>query len=220
MPVRPVQFLAVFGGSGATGRRIIERAVAQGLQVRTLVRHSSAFEFPSDAVEVLVGSLQSPKDVERTLCDCDGICCVFGPRPPFTDIFCADSTRLIVEAMHRCKVNRIVCQTGAMIGDYRQNRTWPFRFMVWLFNRLNRAMAKDRADQERVIKESGLKWTIVKPPRLTDQPANGVYVAGPEVKVGLLSTISRVDIAMFMVNEVVAPNHIGEPVFIRGMKVA
>jgi uncharacterized protein YbjT (DUF2867 family) len=68
MPVRPVQFLAVFGGSGATGRRIIERAVAQGLQVRTLVRHSSAFEFPSDAVEVLVGSLQSPKDVERTLC--------------------------------------------------------------------------------------------------------------------------------------------------------
>lgn len=36
---------------------------------------------------MLIGSLREPKDVERTLYDCDAVCCVFDPRPPYKDIF-------------------------------------------------------------------------------------------------------------------------------------
>jgi putative NADH-flavin reductase len=215
MVALPVCSLAVFGGSGATGRQIIQGAVAKGLRVRTLVREASAFESPSAAVEVVTGSLLNPGDVERTLRGCDAVCCAFGPPPPFTDIFCAHATRVIVQAMQRLNVSRILCQTGAMIGDYRQNRTNPFQTLVWLFHRCNRALAEDRARQERIIKESGLRWTIVKPPRLTNQPATGIYLAGVHVKVGLLSAISHADLAMFILNEGLAPMNIGRAVFIR-----
>jgi putative NADH-flavin reductase len=215
MAALPVRSLAVFGGSGATGRQIIERAVAKGLRVRTLVRDAGMFESASEAVEVVAGSLLDSGDVERTLRGCDAVCCAFGPRPPFTDFFCARATRVIIDAMRRFDVNRIVCQTGAMVGDYRQNRTRPFQSMVWLFDRFNRTLAEDRAGQERIIKESGLRWTIIKPPKLTNQSATGIYIAGSQVKVGLLSAISRADLAMFIVNELVAPEHIRKAVFVR-----
>jgi putative NADH-flavin reductase len=215
MTARSVRSLAVFGGSGATGQQIIERAVAKGLRVRTLVRDPSTFAAPGAAVEVIAGSLQDPMAVERTLCGCDAVCCAFGPRLPYTDIFCAQATRVIVDAMQRCDVGRIICQTGAMIGNYRQNRTRPFQAMAGLFNRLRPAMAGDRAGQERVIMESGLKWTIVKPPRLTNQPATGIYIAGPHVRLGLISAVSRADMAMFIVKEIMTPEHIRETVFIR-----
>jgi putative NADH-flavin reductase len=215
MTARRVRSLAVFGGSGATGRQIIERAVIKGLRVRTLVRDPGTFEAPAAAVEVVTGSLLDPVDVERTLCGCDAVCCAFGPRLPFTGVFCAQATLVIIEAMQRCKVGRIICQTEAMIGNYPQNRTRPLQAMAWLFNKLDPTMAEDRTGQERVVMESGLKWTIVKPPRLTDHPATGIYHASPHVRLGLNSAISRADTAMFIIKELMAPEHVQETVFIR-----
>ena len=207
--------LALFGGSGATGRQVIRRAVDQGLRVRTLVRDAAKVEASSGLVEVLVGSLLKPEAVNRTIEGTEAVCCVFGPRPPYTDIFCADATRVIIDAMRRRGIDRIVCQTGAMIGEYAKNRSLPFRFMIGLFNRRNPAAARDRDEQERLVFESGLRWTIVKPPKLTNRAAMGKYEVGPGVRVGLMSSISRADIAEFIVNEILTPRHVGEAVFIR-----
>jgi NAD(P)H-binding len=55
---------------------------------------------------------------------------------------------------------------------------------------------------EEVFEKSGLEWTIARPPRLTDRPYTGKY----RVREGHLPrfgfTISRVDVADFMVNAV------------------
>jgi putative NADH-flavin reductase len=208
--------LALFGGSGATGRQVIRRAVDRGLRVRALVRNAGTMEAASDLVDVLVGSLLKPEDVGRTIDGTEAVCCVFGPRPPYIDIFCADATRVVVDAMRRCSVDCILCQTGAMIGEYPRNRSLPFRLMIGLFNRWSPAAARDRAEQERLVLESGLRWTIVKPPKLTNAAATGKYEVGRGVRVGLMSSISRADIAEFIVREILAPRHVGEAVFIRG----
>lgn len=140
---------------------------------------------------------------------------MFGPRPPYNDIFCAEATRIIIAAMRKCGVDRLVCQTGAMIGTYPRNRTGPFRLMTGIFNRRAPALAVDRAEQERLVMESGLRWTIVKPPRLMITAATGDCEAGPGVRVGLLSSVSRGDVADFIVKEILSHAHVGEAVFIR-----
>jgi len=211
-----METIAMFGGSGATGRHVIEQAMNRGFRVRTLVRNSGAFSPQSRAVQVIEGSLLNPSDIEKTLEGCDSVCCVFGPRPPFRDIFCAEATRIIVEAMQGWGIDRLLCQTGAMIGAYRENRTWLFRLMVRMFNRSNGAMARDRAEQEHIIEESGLDWTLVKPPRLTDRPPAGKYLAGPGVTVGLLSAVARSDVAAFIVDQLQGSDYFGKAVFISG----
>ncbi len=130
------------------------------------------------------------------------VCCVFGQRPPYRDVFCEAATRTIVGAMRAAGCDRLVCQTGAMIGSGQGlRRSRPMEWMARSFERRHPAIAHDRAAQERIVLESGLRWTIVKPPRLTGGRARGRVRAAPDLPVGLLSSIRRADLAAFLLHE-------------------
>ena len=62
---------------------------------------------------------------------------------------------------------------------------------------------------------SGLDWTIVKPPRLTNSSQQERDVAGPNLPVGLLSSVSRAALATFMLDEVVHPRFMNQRVVVR-----
>jgi putative NADH-flavin reductase len=58
---------------------------------------------------------------------------------------------------------------------------------------------------EQVFEKSGLDWTIVRPPRLTDKPRTGAYrVREDHLRFGF--TISRADVADFVLR--CAENHV------------
>lgn len=215
VPATAPDTVAIFGGSGATGKVLISRALRNGLRVRALTRTAGSIDPGLLRLEVLEGSLSSAEDVESTLRGCKAAICVFGPRPPYADIFCEQATATIVAAMHRLGIARLVCQTGGMIGDYPANRTLPFKYMVDMFTRRSPELARDRKGQERAVMLSSLDWTIVKPPRLTDGKAKGRWIVGPDVRLGLLSSIARDDLAGFLVAETLSPQHLGQAVFIR-----
>src|SRR3989344_3082577 len=100
-----IKTIAVFGASGQTGQAVIKEAQAKKIKIIP-VNRLGTLTVHADAVGI-----------------------VFGPRPPFTDIFCAETTKNIIKTMKRLKINRLICQTGAMIGDYRQNRSFWFQLM-------------------------------------------------------------------------------------------
>lgn len=206
--------IALFGGTGATGRALIRHALARGIKLRVLVRSADSVNIRSGLVEVIEGSLTSPVYVEFCLKGCEAAICVFGPRPPYTDIFCEAATRTIVKAMQKLGIPHLICQTGAMIGEYPANRTLPFRLMAALFNRRLPQVANDRSAQEDVVRKSGLAWTLVKPARLSDAVARNKWSSGAQVRAGLLSSISREDLADFLLEEAMNPHFAGQAVFI------
>ncbi|MGQ9837045.1 MAG: hypothetical protein ACUVRV_03535 [Cyanobacteriota bacterium] len=55
--------------------------------------------------------------------------------------------------MHKHGVKRIICQTGAMIGEAGQ---LPFQLRMELFNPLSPELAEDRASQENLAQVSSL----------------------------------------------------------------
>jgi uncharacterized protein YbjT (DUF2867 family) len=63
----------------------------------------------------------------------------------------------------------------------------------------------DLAMMEDVLRDSGLDWTVVRPPRLTDGPVTGAYrtAYGQNLLRGLL--ISRADVADFMLRALRQP---------------
>lgn len=215
LPASELDCIAIFGGSGATGKALISHAPSKGLKVRALARKASSIGSGSDRVTVLEGALSNAEDVMATLRGCAAAICVFGPRPPYDDIFCEQATSVIVSAMQRLGIPRLVCQTGGMIGAYRANRTFPFQLMADMFKRHSSQVANDREAQERVAMHSGLAWTIVKPPRLSDAAAKGTWRAGKDVRLGMLSSISRDDLADFLLTETVRPQYTGQAVFVR-----
>lgn len=210
--------LAVFGGSGATGRVLLEWAQKKGIRAAALVRDGNLKSSDLFGAELVTGTLTDAAVVEKTLVGCNAVICVFGQRPPYKEIFCAQAMRVIIAGMEAQGVRRLVVQTGGMIGDYPENRTWFFTALTKLVRRQNPAMMRDREGQEVRVTMSALDWTIVKPPRLVNRQASGKYVAGPEVRLGLMSSLGREDLADFLITVAASNLHNREIVFVRNSR--
>lgn len=206
--------IAIFGASSGTGLTLVAKLAAWGWPIRVLVRREGVPFVLSRRLEVRVGDLMRPEDVVPVVKGCDVGCCLFGPHRSAPEVFCAEATRTIVEAMKEQDVRRLICVTGAMIGDYPKNRTAPFRLATDAFTRRFPAVAADRAEQERLVRESGLEWTLIKPPRLTNGPRTGNVHGSMRHRVGLLSKISRKDLSEFILDEIGRPGFIGRAVFV------
>ena len=83
------------------------------------------------------------------------------------------------------------------------------RVFSGLLKLLQRDVLEDAERHAEVIKQSGLDWTIVRAPRLTDGPATGEYRVGP---VGQDSGIkvSRADVAGFMLRGLTDGSYVGQ----------
>lgn len=201
--------VAVFGGSGNTGREVIVAALRQGLRVRGLYRPGSEPTKAPPGLEVLTGQLSSPEDVRRVLQGTDGAILVFGPRlggmfskpssPP--QPFCAAATAGIIAEMKSLGLQRIVCQTGAMAGDHAKDWSGMVRRFVRSYRRKVPEIAADRDEQERVIVGSGLDWTLVKPFRISLARGVGRVRAAPAIRIGIFTSIRCADLAEFLVKE-------------------
>lgn len=207
--------LAVFGLSGRTGQALARAAHARGWEVRGFARPDSRLplELAASTIRSTFDDTQALNDV---VADTDAVCCVLGPRSPHTDVFCAAATDAIVQAMTRTGGDRLLCQTGAMIGPDAGNRSRPMRWMAQAFARRQPDGARDRLRQEEIVQTSGLRWTLVKPPRLADGPARHRVRAGPAQRVGLLSRISRADLAEFLIAEIEGQRFVRQRVYVVG----
>ena len=101
-----------------------------------------------------------------------------------------------------------------MVGS--GNRTLAFEYLARSFARRQPAAAQDRAEQERLVQESGLDWTLVKPPRLTDGTTPRGVTTDSALRVGLLSKISRADVATVVLEAIEGAQHLRARVFVRG----
>jgi putative NADH-flavin reductase len=210
--------IAVFGATGRTGRQVVKDALGKGHSVIAVCRAgpgSAGALSAEGGVEVRVADLSSGEQVRSALAGADAAICAIGPRPPYREAFCAEATRNIVEGMRLEGVDRLVCLTGAMIGDYPSQQRAAMRWMAGQFRKRNLEVAQDRDGQEAAVDASNLSWTIVKPPRLTDGPPRGRYEAGERVRVGLMSSVTRADLAAFMVRAAESGEYTSQRVFIR-----
>lgn len=205
--------IALFGASGRTGRAVVAAAVTRGVVIRALYRASGA-DIPREVIPV-VGSLRDREAVRQTLEGCHAVACVFGPNRRQPEVFCAEATALIISVMTELGVSRLVCQTGAMIGEGCGCRSRPMEWFARRFAASRPDLAADRSEQERLVMESGLDWLIVKPPRLTDGKRQRALISGPEIRVGMLSSVRRADLAELLVSELAGTDHRRGRIFVR-----
>ena len=84
-----------------------------------------------------------------------------------------------------------------------------------------RNVAKDSAAMERIVAASGLDWTVARPPRLTNGPLTRSYgVATGEMPPDARLTISRADVADFLIDEVEHPGYVRKIVGIASVPAA
>jgi putative NADH-flavin reductase len=199
--------LVIFGSTAGTGRELLQQALEDGHEVSAFARAPEKIddlEYPN--LRVVQGDVLDSAAVAAAVAGQEAVLCTIGAGAGRTTLR-EDATRNIVQAMDRAGVQRLICLSSLGVGDSRANLGFFTKHVVvGLF--LRHAFA-DHERQEAVIRQSPLKWTIVRPPHLLDTPGTGVYRHGfPTTARDIKGKISRADVADFMLKQLADDSYV------------
>ena len=157
----------VFGASGATGRRLVGQALADGHQVTAFVRNASRLDLRSERLTVVVGDVAEVTVVASAVDAHDGVLCALGAATPLRrDRTLVEGVSHIVSAMEQSAARRLVYLSFLGVREGRRQLSTLGRYLVAPV--LLRNVVADHEAKEQIIRQSSLDWVIVRPPRLTN----------------------------------------------------
>jgi uncharacterized protein YbjT (DUF2867 family) len=197
--------ILLLGATGRTGGHVLKYSLDKGYQVKALVRYPEKITVKSDALRLITGSPVNLEDVKKAAAGCDAVISTLN-NPRKTESLWARSVnppdlmtgcmRNAVTVMKEKGIRRIIVQTGAGAGDSFNDM--PFFMKAFIrFTGLKYVYA-DHDGQEKVLKESDLDWTIVRPVGLTDKEEIRELAIGRGDK--HTAFISRKAVATFIVD--------------------
>jgi len=189
--------LALFGATGGTGAEILDQAIAADHLVVALVRTPAKVKTQHVQLTTVTGDVLNQADVDRVVAGSDAVICTIGNTSNNPQMVVSTGTSHIIDAMQRYGVQRLIVVSSLGVGDSKDQV--PFFFKVLMKTVLRKVM-KDKEAQEKLVRESGLDWTIVRPGGLTDNPRTGNYQVSTHSSL-VAGQIARADVADFVVQE-------------------
>jgi uncharacterized protein YbjT (DUF2867 family) len=181
--------LTVLGAAGAAGVQLVEQALDAGHQVTALVRSAENITLTNPNLHVVQGDATDRAVVSQAMKGADAVISVLGARGPVI----AEATRAVVAAAEQTGPDRIVMLSSFAVA---RNRLKPVSKLVTRV--AMGSQIKDKTAGEKVLRASGLDWTIVYATVLTNGPKTEPRVVPDTEKVGVSQRISRADVASFL----------------------
>jgi putative NADH-flavin reductase len=205
--------LFILGASGKTGRALVTQGLARGHAITAFGRSGIRGD-TTESFRVVVGSPMRADDLAAALPGHDAVLSALGTRGLGTTSVLVDSARASIEAMQRMRVRRLIVISSSLVD--KQSGWLSFVAARTLL----RHTASDQLAMEKVITQSELDWTVLRPARLGDGALTGRYTVSaasagvPASRAGM----SREDVAHMMLDAVERGDHIKEIVSLRGAR--
>ena len=197
--------IAVFGANGATGRILVQEALARGHTVSAVTRHPGDFPLTHERLLVVRADVTDGTSLIRAIGGCDAVASVLGAasysRKPITVY--SHGTRAIVAAMDEAGCKRIAVVSSGL--TYPPGPGYGFLFdkiiHPLLHNVIGRTLYADmRAMEEFLRGRPDLEWIVLRPGRLVAGDTGQPYRKEPETPSRRFTT--RVDLATCILDEV------------------
>ncbi|GJE57367.1 NAD(P)H-binding protein [Methylobacterium sp. WL9] len=204
--------ILVLGASNGIGLETVKAALAAGHRVRAFARSAAEIPLSDPDPERFTGDALKGGDVTAALDGIDVVVQALGV--PFKSLFgpvhlFSDATNLLVPAMEKAGVRRLIAVTGFGTGDSRAAvgllQRLPFQLVF------GRAY-DDKDAQEMRIRKSGLDWTFVRPGVLTGGANTGRYQVLEQPSSWRNGRIARADVADFIVRDIASKAYIRKAV--------
>ena len=190
--------LFVIGATGRTGREIVQQALERGHHVTAFVRSPQAVTSRHERLTVLKGNATDENLLSEAMQRHDAVVSALGPREVFKpSSLLHDSALATIRAMQRSGVKRLLILSAAAHFPGIPNRIVGF---------ILRNHMRDSLAMEKVVQDSGLDWTIARPPRLT-QGQFTTYRSREGAAPRRCFTLSRKAVAAFMLDAIEQKRH-------------
>ena len=202
--------LAIFGGTGKTGKPLVEQALAQGYDVTALVRTPSKLPIESPSLTLVQGDATDPMDVDRVIIGADAVLSALGHVKGSPDNVQTVATEHIIKAMKRRGVKRFVSLTGAGVEDPNDEPKFADKVIRFLLKTFAGKVLEDAKNHAEVLRQhKDIDWVMVRGPRLTNGAHTGEYRVGYVGK-NSSTQISHADTADFMLKQVTDDTYVHE----------
>ena len=188
--------IIVFGANGRTGQKVIEEAINKGMEVTAFTRSADSIKIKSDKLSVVIGQATIYEDVKKAIAGHDAvISCIGGPgSKPSTTI--TDITNNIVKAMNETGVKRIAQVASA--GVHGELKGIIGKIVSWMLKN----PLKDHKGAYEKLQEGKVNYTLARPMSLTEGAFTGVYRETEEGVPHGAKSISRADVANFLLKAI------------------
>ncbi|MGF7216624.1 putative NADH-flavin reductase [Spirosoma lacussanchae] len=207
--------IALLGSTGGTGLAFIDQALANGHEVKALARNPLALSINSPNLEIMAGNVFNVSSLTALFQGVEVVVSAFGiaglwqARKP-GGLYSVGGGN-VIEAMAKTSVQRLLVVTSSGV-EPQENDNFFFRYLLKpLFLK---KMYEDMAQLEKKVTSSGLAYTIVRPPYLTNGPLTGQYRVAVNRNFSDDKDLSRTDLAHFLLQEVEQNRYPGSTVAI------
>lgn len=203
--------LTIIAATGGVGRQLLIQSLDAGHDVIAVVRNPAKVPVGL-AARIVATDMANPDlaTLESAISGSSAVLSCLGPHNNSDAGIATTGTRGIITAMRATGARRIVAISASPVaGVPSPGRPDPPKhdpgdafFMRYIGNRIAGTMFgkvyEDLAQMEDLLMDSGLDWTVLRPPKLTDKPLTGSYrtAVGSNVRGGF--SVPRADVAHYM----------------------
>jgi uncharacterized protein YbjT (DUF2867 family) len=198
--------VVVLGAGGQLGRAVVTHLARAGYRVRAFQRRQPETN-AEPGVEVVLGDAMWADALQRAAHDQEAVVNAIGSGTMRWNTVESDTTAVVLDVLRGSGPRRYIGMSAGMVA--------PVSF---IFDHLIRPLAfnnlyREHLAVERLIRQTDLDWTIVRPTRLVNGSARG-YLASSERLPAFRTSTSRADVAAFIAEELRKCEYLRQSVFV------
>jgi putative NADH-flavin reductase len=191
--------VVVVGAAGGIGRDVVGQSLEAGHRVTAFLRDPGKLTLRHERLAIVRGDVLDGKAISSAIVGHEAVVSAIGVRSRAPTTLYSEGARLMLAAMAAEGIRRYIGISASPLHPGK-NDTFLMRALVKpLMCRILKDHYADLARMETIVRTSGLDWTIVAPPKLTNGPLTGRYRESIAVDVCNGLSISRADVADYIV---------------------
>jgi len=205
--------ISIFGGTGPAGQLLLEQALSSGHNVTAFARTPGKLP-EHNRLTVVEGQLRDSEAITKAVQGSDAVLSLLGPStaaadsPPLVEGY-----RNIVAAMKTHGVGRLVALGTASNADPTDRRELKISLAVKFIAKFQPVAYNTLVQIGQIVRNSGLQWTLVRVPMLTNGPrTERINVRTIGAKGGI--RLSRANAAAYFLQQATDTTRIGQAPFI------
>jgi len=153
--------IAIFGGTGLTGKLVLEKALQNGYKVHALVRNPDKIKVTDSNLTIMQGDVLNPNDVQKTIQGSDLVLSLFGHVKGSPEWLQTNGTKNIIEAMEQSGVEKIISLSGGGLPFPEKDKPrFPDKMIRFIMKIAVPKVLNDAIRHAEVLGKSNLNWMI------------------------------------------------------------
>lgn len=161
--------IAVIGGTGKSGKYLVEELLKRGHRLKLLLRHPENYTVVHPHIQTVKGDARDEPSINRLLQDCHAVVSTLGQPKGEPSIF-GTATGHVLRAMQTWGIRRYVLTTGLGVDAPGDHKNEPTRMGTEWMKAHYPETTSDKQREFEMLQNSSVDWTLVRLPliELTD----------------------------------------------------